>query len=180
MTCNWCEKFEGHSDGLCSWCHEAKLNGKTHRDLESIILAKRHELENKQKSLEEDLEKKLGNSIVSERLFKMCLKITTSSRNSITPEKLHRLLYDILSHNKAFLSWKQALTLYNCLHLAKYCDDMKNKLQHVLCSKVIDYWNIDVKLMPTGNCYYSFVIGKPKHLNDFKIPNLKMDENAGF
>lgn len=95
----------------------------------------------------------------------------------------HKKLYEtkltlIAVMHKRSLSWQQAQVLYSNVKELEGIDQSKLwELEHVLCHRVYDKWNIERQVMPHGHCYH-YKPWLPDDTDDFAEPS--MTETATF
>jgi len=160
---NLCEHLK-----LCSWCNDGKKKGYTKADKNKITEMKYQERRDKQKKIEEEIYESLKSKIIDYGIFIGVKKMVDKISNATSPDEMNSYFFDILNKHNKYFSYSQGLELYKSIN--PYDQELQKKYQHIICSKILDYWNIDDKEMPEGYCYYSFVVGKPYHCGDVKYP----------
>jgi hypothetical protein len=172
--CIWCSDFYSlHNDVLCSWCHEAKEKGYDVNNFKNYICEKKESiiLEKKNKVIE--ITKSISDRFLSSGDFESLKNLFTSqNRFSLSSiEKLETLISNFLKSRQSYLSAQQAKSLRLCMiyKLSEHDIDFTKEHEYLLCSKVLNYWDIDFEIMPYGYCKYSAIRPIPYSLRDLKI-----------
>lgn len=156
--CSWCQEFYVNCNDLCSGCNLGKQTGYEKHQVKDVkrlfYQAKSDDIENKKKMMDE----KVYVRFLDEDIFTNILSAIKKMSINLTPKVLHKILQDIMPEDTPF-SWEQAKKLFSLLDfrtVSSSGQQVSNKFDYecVLCERVIDYWNIDGKLMPVGYCYH--------------------------
>lgn len=115
-----------------------------------------------------------NNIVISDRLTEACVsmaitddnykhvKLCVSSATSINRQEISTILesHILMAHH--------AHELYN-LSVNKFKEE-SYILEHFLCCRVINFWNIDIDLMNIGYCYYTLNKPIPSDPQFIKLP----------
>ncbi|CAF4570573.1 unnamed protein product [Didymodactylos carnosus] len=179
--CEKCAKFYGLADenNLCSFCFdptraEVKLRS-TKRPQDPVEIKQRID----QLALSTELFDLLKQQLLSSIDDRSREAKNDSRRLSlITNQKINQFGVDHEMENGVIFTAEQAKDLYNLSAFRIPFND--EQLEHLLCIRVIDNWNIDQEVMHVGHCYYGSYY-RPSTPEDIHIPNfkqLKLHENV--
>lgn len=89
-------------------------------------------------------------------LFKNCKSIN----------EFYDLFQKIYYQNQAFFLAKEAEIVINIIEQKMLTKKQKTELQHLICARVLDYWNMTFKKHKIGPCYYGNFGEKPNKINE--------------
>jgi hypothetical protein len=159
--CEWCNRYYGSQvyENLCSACYRGKLEGDIGYHPENQLLRIQREQQLKKNAFAEEVNKYVINDNQFQGLMNFMKRYVTTQMdpNWNSYEKataIHNAMNQFgvdTGIENVVLSASQAHQLYPLLRAV--CESWR--IEHVLCARVVDKWNIDFNLMPVGECYYS-------------------------
>lgn len=197
--CSSCHLYYGHLFNHCTMCFlnsnivvkdettdkimkdtKQEMQKKRELEIEQIKqdMQKKIELKNKQKT-EFDIilaeEEKLINIYVDSvtldaESFSSMLDFIDKRGTGLTSKQMDIVLKDTLNSKNKKLSWNQALEIYINILLPKFGTEYNYEYDHVICSKVANYWKIDRDITSVGCCYYNHIY---MATNTYDAPRLK-------
>lgn len=145
---NFHANFEFNNKMYCSRCYQKHSGILLHKfsfdDIDEILTT---------------LKNVFGyNKLKNNILIKIC------KSEILSYDILEKVIYNINRNNLFFLS-SEASTILKTIK--KYFDNNKITLhcEHIISSKVLDYWNLDMKTHGVGECYYGHY-EFPKKINE--------------
>ncbi len=167
--CSWCMQYYGSAQtlNLCSVCHRFKVQ-YGHQCFDAR--EQQEILDREWKKTREKIELDVSRMVLNDDEFnhlKRLVRKTIPHRNVLCPREqaqvVDQLLSDFILSVQSLsvdssaelqqcrgLSARQASELYTLLRM----DSENWRLEHVLCSRVADRWNITEREMKIGHCHY--------------------------
>ena len=190
IKCEICASWHGYINGLCSVCHKFKsgilydklikeeqekimnegasgMNNVGASGINNVIKSKSlnygtmHHNESigiKIKTWNETIEPAIvEQKIISDDNYKLLLDYAKNKKNKKIGHNQLTKIVDFARENKMLL-WKHVIEIFPLL---LNNDDQDFQIEHILCHRLFDKWNIEVAIMSAGFCYYNplFTLG---------------------
>lgn len=87
-------------------------------------------------------------------------------KNCKTINDFYDLFQKIYHEVHVFVLANEAEIIIDIIEKAMITKKQKSELQHLICARVLDYWNMTVKKHKIGPCYYGNFGEKPNKINE--------------